>query len=206
MNGETTLYRLYAADGVLLYVGISNNWPHRMKQHQRDKSWWGEVRNVSTQTFATRKEAERAEAAAIRNERPSHNVKHRERQQQIEGAIRWYCDECGRETSDGYIQLLGAERRRYDQEWQEWGKTFPEGQHTGPFLNWDAFWARPQPAHWQVVCADCDPDKDGGGYWIHLQRAATWRELVMWTSHLMGKAWLDQTDWDDLLERTATKR
>jgi hypothetical protein len=34
------VYRLYGADGVLLYVGIAWNLPQRMEDHAANKWWW----------------------------------------------------------------------------------------------------------------------------------------------------------------------
>lgn len=71
---KTILYRLYGGDGDLLYVGISDNWPSRMKQHKKDKHWFGEVERLDLQAFATRSEALLSERAAIESEKPKFNV------------------------------------------------------------------------------------------------------------------------------------
>jgi predicted GIY-YIG superfamily endonuclease len=70
----TFLYRLYDADGVLLYVGITNNLATRMGRHSVEKSWWPEVAGIRVEVCANRQEAEAAELAAIRDERPVWNV------------------------------------------------------------------------------------------------------------------------------------
>lgn len=72
----TTLYRLYSNAGRLLYVGVADNWPSRMKQHAREKPWWGEVASTRFEQYDSRDKALSAEAAAIRSERPIHNVLH----------------------------------------------------------------------------------------------------------------------------------
>jgi predicted GIY-YIG superfamily endonuclease len=75
--GEPTdLYRLYDEDGVLLYVGITNNWPRRRSMHMQDKSWWGEVCQVTFERFHHRTQAERAEPVVIKSERPRYNHVH----------------------------------------------------------------------------------------------------------------------------------
>jgi predicted GIY-YIG superfamily endonuclease len=71
------LYRLRAANGDLLYVGITNNWPSRMKQHQADKPWWSEVLNVEmVRIDGTRAQVEAIEKAVIKAESPTYNVAH----------------------------------------------------------------------------------------------------------------------------------
>jgi excisionase family DNA binding protein len=66
------LYRIFGDRSTLLYVGITDNYDRRMRQHS-EKSWWRDVRRIDTQEFATRTEALRAETVAIKAERPLHN-------------------------------------------------------------------------------------------------------------------------------------
>lgn len=69
----TALYRLYAADGSLLYVGITRHLPHRMYQHSREKRWWPEVARKTVEWHPARAMARAAETCAIRAENPRHN-------------------------------------------------------------------------------------------------------------------------------------
>jgi hypothetical protein len=62
---RTTLYRLYAQDDVLLYVGITKHWSIR--------SWWAQVVKVEVEQFPTWSEALAAERQVIAAERPRHN-------------------------------------------------------------------------------------------------------------------------------------
>jgi predicted GIY-YIG superfamily endonuclease len=75
----TALYRLQDRKRTLLYVGITNNLAWRWKTHAADKEWWPEVATRSIEWFPTRDRALAAEAAAIRAERPLHNVQHNKR-------------------------------------------------------------------------------------------------------------------------------
>ncbi|MBP2581890.1 hypothetical protein J3A78_002368 [Streptomyces sp. PvR006] len=75
---KTALYRLFDADGALLYVGIANNPRTRWSSHAGEKRWWGDVSRKTLEWFATREEAESAEVAAIVGERPRYNVTHSE--------------------------------------------------------------------------------------------------------------------------------
>lgn len=71
------LYRLRSTPGDLLYVGITNNWPTRMKQHMADKPWWYEVVGVElVGVIGTRAQLEAIERAVIKAERPLYNVTH----------------------------------------------------------------------------------------------------------------------------------
>lgn len=73
---ETALYRFFDADGKLLYIGISDNYPLRLMHHGKDKPWWGEVKKFAAELLPTRQEAEEAEKVAIRSERPKYNKTH----------------------------------------------------------------------------------------------------------------------------------
>lgn len=76
---ETTpnvLYRLFDAEGALLYIGITVDFQTRMRYHRRQKPWWGEVARTETEPFRSRSEALTAEWYAIVNECPKYNVEH----------------------------------------------------------------------------------------------------------------------------------
>ncbi|GAA4929022.1 hypothetical protein GCM10023224_05530 [Streptomonospora halophila] len=74
MSKRTALYRAFAADGALLYVGISTNPRHRWNEHALEKNWWRrEVHRTEVVWFETRLEAATAEARAVRAERPARN-------------------------------------------------------------------------------------------------------------------------------------
>lgn len=73
---ETSLYRLYDVDDVLLYVGIAVDLEQRMSQHAADKPWWGKVERRTVEAYPNRLLAETAEARAIQRERPLHNLTH----------------------------------------------------------------------------------------------------------------------------------
>lgn len=70
----TTLYRLFADDGTLLYVGIAGNPGRRFEQHAGTKPWWALVGRTTLEHFPTRPQAAEAELRAIRQEYPKHNI------------------------------------------------------------------------------------------------------------------------------------
>lgn len=74
MRGQTAVYRLFSADDVLLYVGISKNFGLRWQQHAHERPWWPEVHHQTITWYGTHGEADEAETAAITAEKPLRNV------------------------------------------------------------------------------------------------------------------------------------
>jgi hypothetical protein len=73
---STALYRLFGADGELLYIGISDAFGRRWRDHAMSKPWWPDVRRQAIDWHPSREDAEAAEKAAIKAERPKYNVAH----------------------------------------------------------------------------------------------------------------------------------
>jgi hypothetical protein len=73
-HDSTDLYRFYDHDGRLLYVGISFSAVARASQHRAEKPWWPDVANMTVEHLPSRAAAMAAELAAIRTEKPIHNV------------------------------------------------------------------------------------------------------------------------------------
>jgi hypothetical protein len=70
-----SIYRLYDQEGTLLYIGeTGRGWPQRMREHMRDKPWFNKISRVELEMHPTKEAAARAEAEAIRAERPRHNI------------------------------------------------------------------------------------------------------------------------------------
>jgi predicted GIY-YIG superfamily endonuclease len=68
------LYRMFDAQGSLLYVGISKSAISRMTQHASQQWWWRDVAKVQIESYAcTRPEILVIEEHAIRSEKPVHN-------------------------------------------------------------------------------------------------------------------------------------
>ena len=72
-EAPTTLYRCFAKDGSLLYVGISGNITARMRWHQKHSDWWSRCKRRTVVLYPTRDDAEIAEAEAILSENPLSN-------------------------------------------------------------------------------------------------------------------------------------
>jgi predicted GIY-YIG superfamily endonuclease len=76
-DGMTTaLYRRFDADHRLLYVGITDDLPTRIRTHERRSAWSMFVEYRSVEWFSSRELAAIAEVVAIREEMPLFNQKH----------------------------------------------------------------------------------------------------------------------------------
>jgi hypothetical protein len=54
---------------------------------------------------------------------------------------------------------------------------------------------------WHMQHGTCDPG--GIGYAIAIERVRTHAQLLAWTAHLMGKRWLERTNWDTVIRNAA---
>lgn len=79
-SSEFCLYRHFDAEGVLLYVGITNNPPARLCGHRKNSVFWNQVRSSTYEHFSNREELLKAEREAIYRESPRYNKQHNTRQ------------------------------------------------------------------------------------------------------------------------------
>lgn len=70
------VYRLYDLTGVLLYVGVTDNWARRREQHLVERPWFPEVARMETESFGDRGAALARESVLIRSSAPRHNSLH----------------------------------------------------------------------------------------------------------------------------------
>jgi predicted GIY-YIG superfamily endonuclease len=70
------LYRVFAASGVLLYVGVTVNYWARMTDHQRSSPWWHRAYTITIKRYGRLTAGAAAEASAIREEKPQYNIQH----------------------------------------------------------------------------------------------------------------------------------
>lgn len=72
------VYRAYAADGCLLYVGVTSNLLGRLGDHARKRlggsAWVWEAERIEWDMYEQRYEAERAETRLIQEFHPQYNV------------------------------------------------------------------------------------------------------------------------------------
>jgi|1185.fasta_scaffold03481_5 hypothetical protein len=71
---NTALYRFYDASNALLYVGISRSLPDRWNWHRCRTDWYARAHSVALSFYPSRRDAFRAEAAAIRTQHPQFNI------------------------------------------------------------------------------------------------------------------------------------
>lgn len=71
---RTALYRFFDGNGVLLYVGITDDTARRWSAHRTQKPWWRDVARKTVEWYGDRESAERAERIAIGRERPLYNI------------------------------------------------------------------------------------------------------------------------------------
>jgi|GEM_PF-2011922 len=73
---RTAVYRFYAADDTLLYVGVTQRFGTRWSNHAKQQPWWPQVARQASTWYDTRAEALAIETEAIKTENPVHNVLH----------------------------------------------------------------------------------------------------------------------------------
>ncbi|MGI8875230.1 MAG: GIY-YIG nuclease family protein [Egibacteraceae bacterium] len=75
--GAAFVYRAYATDGCLLYVGVASDVLARLGEHGRGRSLWASIAvRVTWDEYVNRGEAEEAEARLIRDLNPQYNLSH----------------------------------------------------------------------------------------------------------------------------------
>ena len=190
MTTTTTLYRLYSADGTLLYIGIAQNWASRMKQHQEQKSWWPDVASTVFQPFPTREDAMVAEARAIKAERPLHNIVHNQRSQPAPAP-----------APDGWLYLIRTEccrkieppMRAALQVFQDGNRRLYADEHDADNAERLTVALGVRPIHWVISCPECDwRHDDDPAYSIGL--SGTWPDFLAALAHLIEKDWVANSD------------
>lgn len=102
------LYRHWR-DSELLYVGISSDPVIRLKQHRLSTSWAATITDTTTEWFADRNEAARAERRAIQGEGPTHNKSFNvawvppPRQRDTSDPASWELGELGRQLREARV-------------------------------------------------------------------------------------------------------
>lgn len=71
---RSALYRVFNAEGALLYAGVTANPIQRAGGHQSQSDWFHEAARIEIEWFDSRADAFAAEVAVIREERPRYNT------------------------------------------------------------------------------------------------------------------------------------
>lgn len=205
---QHTLYRFYDDENRLLYIGITVNPAGRFGRHSDDKDWWASVARIAMQPFPDRASVLEAERRAIITERPKHNKQHNKRVIEVaatlvtpvERALSTPCEGCGEQVvAHGYFVVYGPELDNARHEWA----VYKDAEHKrGQWVAVDlrALMALPQ-VKWHCLHAKCDVVEDRGDYWIPINQPVTAAEMLDHTLHLMGKQWLEVTDWTSFVGR-----
>jgi hypothetical protein len=156
---DLVLYRFFDAEGTLLYVGITLRTWDRMRDHRHQSPFFPQVASVTFQRgFATVGALRKAEARAIRKERPLFNVVHKAKPKKPKSkpgpkpnSVPWYPRDFGPNPC-GQMHYCGAEDRH--------GSEFSRCVCRGRDLKNLAYWQEkyPAPAH---ACWEC-PSSPGG--------------------------------------------
>lgn len=94
------VYRIWNAEGDLLYIGSTIYLGLRMKNHAHHARWWLQAKRFTFEAFATEAEAREAERVAIRTEFPRWNIRERSPQHPDGRALHYmhilanYPDDC----------------------------------------------------------------------------------------------------------------
>jgi hypothetical protein len=125
------------------------------------------------------------------------------------GTVTWRCQSCGEpiDAGEGFLCLPYAERRRYQGELGAWKERHPRGTD-GPdgWIDLSALLAMPEHAKWGAWHLRCDPEPDESFYFIAVERIRSPWDVLHWTGHLLGKQWIDETDWITVLRTVSQFR
>jgi predicted GIY-YIG superfamily endonuclease len=71
--GKSLVYRVFASDGTLLYIGSTLDLDMRFQRHSTHSEWFPEARRITIEWIQGLNAARAAEAAAIAAEHPKYN-------------------------------------------------------------------------------------------------------------------------------------
>jgi hypothetical protein len=116
------------------------------------------------------------------------------------------CDECGEPVTGtrGQVWISGAALAAHERAGAEWDKRHPDNSGLPAAVSLTELLKRPDAVKWQIHHDWCNPNLNDAQYGIEAYRIDTERRLLDWTAHLMGKAWLEHTNWDQFIQRLIT--
>jgi hypothetical protein len=104
----------------------------------------------------------------------------------------WPCAICDLPIADGsgYLTVDLNEAKRVRQWRESWEQELRAREVAMKELE-----TCPKPTRWLVLHRACDPESKPGPFGMPVEKLRTAWDLLAWTGHLMGNAWLEGTDW-----------
>ena len=100
-GNEHAVYRAWASDGTLLYVGATSNIGQRVNDHHaRRRPWCAEGVRFMVLTYATRDEAFTEETRAIREEHPLWNRNPGDHEASVVLPVAWLDEWCANAAAE----------------------------------------------------------------------------------------------------------
>ncbi|MFD0405559.1 hypothetical protein [Kitasatospora sp. NPDC127116] len=124
------------------------------------------------------------------------------------------CQACSKPLGDdehnpGNLWVSHAElatRRAALAEWER-EHLAPAADGSGPpMVGFRTMASHPERVRWRATHEACDSPADADAYTIASRRVRTWLDVVKWTSHLMGKTWINDTNWSTVIGEAAEGR
>ena len=110
------------------------------------------------------------------------------------------CEGCRMPFTDGgCLWISFADIQRASQQDADWHAAHPAGEA----VDITTFLSLPGGAVWHAHHDRCMPPEGESSYDVDVGQVRTWAGLVRWTVHLMGKRWLEFSDWDDVLREAS---
>ncbi len=159
VNTPEILYRLRAATGDLLYVGITRGFPSRLKQHHADKPWAHEIRATEqVHIDGTRAQIEAIEKAVIIAEKPRYNKTHAVPEGRVQLGARAKPNALRSRRHGESTTLTRDQRREIITAFSDFG---PEW-HFWSLDGYDVGWIVEHPEFGEGAVVHCDTDPAHG--------------------------------------------
>lgn len=113
--------------------------------------------------------------------------------------ITWTCQHCHGPIADGtgWITIERSDAYQHAREVKEWRASLESPHYiTGAELR-----DLPDKPRWNITHSTCDEVEDVTDYTIAIERIRTERDLLSWSAHLLGKTWIQHTDWDRVIRK-----
>ena len=112
--------------------------------------------------------------------------------------IVWACDECRKPIADGdgYVTVSYDDLAEHEADERDYDRRMDEKYGPGlRAVTGTDFLTGPGLVSWRILHRDCDSRPDGVDYWIGVERIRSQAQALEWCAHLLGKNWIQHTDW-----------